>query len=252
MAREKKPEEAGPSKLYLVSFGDTMTTLLAFFIVLCSMADDQSGANLYRGTGSFVNAMDGVGSAGMIAKKLSSKAIALSDSNPLYPVPSDDEKTESGRKGPEEDNGLRSIDREKEELQRFLNEMNRLSQIKKHPSTEGEVVFDLFDRLNKTSPHFTPTYNSVLAQVIPLLRQTPYRAELIVWSKNPGPFALRQAFDLSAGLHDELSQLSQLDDAQQQRLTSFARPWAYSDARRPVISIVMRKVNDSSQNRANK
>ena len=50
MARKKEPDK-GPSQAYLISFGDTMTTLLAFFIVLCSMAEDQTGANLYSGNG---------------------------------------------------------------------------------------------------------------------------------------------------------------------------------------------------------
>lgn len=242
MAREKKPEEAGPSKLYLVSFGDTMTTLLAFFIVLCSLADDQTGANLYNGTGSFVNAMGGSGTSGSLSGDHGARSVQLQAAGPKYPVPTDGEQEDDGKKGPDEDNSLRSIDREKEELQRFLNEMSRLSKVDREPNSEGEVVFDLFERLNRKPPLFTATYNSILSQVIPLLRQPAYRTEIIVWAKNPGPFAIRAAFEQSASMRHELTEMSGLSQQQQGRLSAVARPWAYPDAQRPVVSIVMRKL----------
>ena len=64
MSRKQKPPPSKPSKAYLVSFGDTMTALLAFFIVLNSFAKDQTGANMHSGTGSFVNAMSTSGLPG--------------------------------------------------------------------------------------------------------------------------------------------------------------------------------------------
>ena len=64
MAKKKKAPPSGPSKAYLVSFGDTMTALLAFFIVINSLAQEQTGANLYSGTGSFVSAIGAIGFAG--------------------------------------------------------------------------------------------------------------------------------------------------------------------------------------------
>ena len=64
MAKKKKLEPSVPSKAYLVSFGDTMTALLAFFIVLNSLAKEQTGANMYSGTGSFVSAFSNSGLPG--------------------------------------------------------------------------------------------------------------------------------------------------------------------------------------------
>lgn len=242
MGREKKPEDPGPSKLYLLSFGDTMTTLLAFFIVLCSMATEQTGANSYSGTGSFVNSMSGGGGAGIHSEKLSKRSVNLQSTNPLYPVPSDDE-TQDGNRGPDEDNELRSINREREELQRFLNEMDRLAKVETEAETQGEVVFDLFERLNKEPPLFTPTYNAALSQVVPLLRQPGYRTEIVVWANNPGPFAMRVAFEKSATLWKELSQIAGLSPEDRKRLTAVGRSWHYSDARRPKLSIIVRKVD---------
>ena len=61
MKRIKDQVVSGINKSYLVSFGDTMTALLAFFIVLNSLAEDQTGANLHSGTGSFAVAISGYG-----------------------------------------------------------------------------------------------------------------------------------------------------------------------------------------------
>jgi flagellar motor protein MotB len=55
--RRKKPDDGGPSKAYMLSFGNMMTAQLAFFIVLNSLAQDQTGANLHAGTGSFVRSL---------------------------------------------------------------------------------------------------------------------------------------------------------------------------------------------------
>ena len=69
MVKKKKTPPAAPSKAYLISFGDTMTALLAFFIVINSLAREQTGANLYTGTGSFVNAMNASGLPGRFETK---------------------------------------------------------------------------------------------------------------------------------------------------------------------------------------
>ena len=69
MAKKQKPEMDGPSNAYLMSFGDTMTTLLAFFIVLNSLAAEQTGANLHSGTGSFIQTTRSMGLAGTFKGK---------------------------------------------------------------------------------------------------------------------------------------------------------------------------------------
>lgn len=244
MARQEKPEDPGPSKLYLLSFGDTMTTLLAFFIILCSMADDQSGANLYSGTGSFVNAFDGAGGAGKFSTATSNRAVDLEHASPRYPVPGEDGESGNPATGPDDDNGLRSIDREKEEMQRFLNEIERLADVDKEAETVGEVTFDFFKRLNEEAPVIPPTYNSMLAQVVPVLRANTHRVEVIVWAKNPGPFAVRIATNQSSAVATELVERVGLNDEQQSRLRAVGKPWRFSDHKRPILSVVIRKVEE--------
>ena len=150
MARKQKPEDPPPSKAYLVSFGDTMTTLLAFFIVLCSLANEQTGIDLYEGTGSFVTAMESHGLPGVFHPNTTPNAIERNHKVPNYVAPDlNDHPPEKNATGPDDDNGMRSIQRETEVFQRFLNEMERLATVDRLPETTGEVVFDFFNRLPK-------------------------------------------------------------------------------------------------------
>ena len=173
---------------------------------------------------------------------LSDKAVQLQETSPLYPVPDPEGKADSDPTGPDDDNSKRSIDREKEELQRFLNEMERLAEVNLQARTQGEVTFDFFDRLNRESPYIPPTYNAILAQALPLLRRETHRVEIIVWAKNPGPVAVRLALVQAANVRDELINIAALETQHQKRLRAVGRPWAYSDHKRPIMSIVMRKV----------
>ena len=82
MAKKIKPPDELPSKAWLMSFGDTMTTLLAFFLVLCSMAENQTGMNLYVGTGSFISSLESGGLSGVFPGDKSSRAIWHSATSP--------------------------------------------------------------------------------------------------------------------------------------------------------------------------
>ena len=244
MARREKPEEPGPSKLYLVSFGDTMTTLLAFFIVLCSLAEDQTGMNLYSGTGSFVRAMNGFGLPGAFSGDNSARTFQLQATSPLYLVPDpEDSEPERNPTGPDaEDNKLRSIDREQDEFKRFLNEMERSSEVTTEPTTEGEVTFDFFAPLNSTAPLLPVGYNDIMSQVLPLLRRETHRVEITVWAATPSPSAWTRAAEQAAGVADEISKTANLNETHRRRLRTTARPWMYKDVKRPVLTITMRRV----------
>ena len=86
MSGRKKRESSAPSKAYLVSFGDTMTALLAFFIVLNSLAKEQTGANMHSGTGSFVNAFSSTGLPGHLSGSRSSDVIQQEAQKPIYAI----------------------------------------------------------------------------------------------------------------------------------------------------------------------
>lgn len=249
MARKIKPPDPLPSKAYLVSFGDTMTTLLAFFIVLCSLAEDQTGANLYRGTGSFVKALDGAGLPGPFPSDTSSNAIVRDASSPLYLAENlDSNNEESNPTGPDDDdNGMRVLDRDEEVYQRYLNELERLTKVDKLPEVQGEIVFDIMNRYNLKPPLLSEEYRKAIAKVLPLLRRNTHRVELIVWATMPSPTAWKKASDTASQLSDEIAALSNLNDEHFARFTAVGKTWPFKDARRPYVSIVVRKVSTESK-----
>ena len=247
MARKQKPEEPGPSKAWLVSFGGTMTSLLAFFIVLCSLAEDQTGVNLHSGTGSFIRSLNGFGLSGLFPSDKSARTFQMQAFSPLYLADNpDSDETDPNPSGPDpEDNGIRSIDREQDEFKRFLNEMERASKVETEASTVGEVTFDFFEPLNATSPHLPESYADIMNQVLPLLRRATHRVEVVVWATTPARSAWMRAAEQAASVAEEVSARANLDESQRNRLRATSRPWIYKDVKRPILTITMRRVHDT-------
>lgn len=246
MARKKSQPSFGPSQAYIVSFGDMMTALLAFFIVLCSLAEEQTGANLHSGTGSFVQALNGFGLPGAFRSDTSKRAVSLKEPSPLYIVDSDDSKTENNPIGSDDsDNGLRVIDREQEEVQRFVNEMKRLSDVAKLPGIQGEVTFDFFDKLNPAGPLLPKKFDKVIAQLLPLFQRRDYQIEVVVWATTPSQSAWSRAIGQSRAIAREIAAKCRLSSSQRSHLSSQGRPWLYSDVKRPVFSILVRRLSTS-------
>lgn len=243
MARKKSTESFGPSQAYIVSFGDMMTALLAFFIVLCSLAEEQTGANLHAGTGSFVRVLNGFGLPGAFSTGTSSRAVSLQQPGPLYIVGADGEQSDNEAKGPDQnDNGLRVIDREQEQLQRFVNEMNRLSKVGELPKVAGEVTFDFFESFGASGPLLPKKFDRIMVQLVPLFKDPSYRVDVIVWATTPGPSAWSRATRQSTMVAQEIAAKCGLSAEQRVRLQSSGKPWLHSDAKRPVFSIIVRRV----------
>jgi len=244
-AERKKSESSGPSKAYLVSFGDTMTTLLAFFIVLVSLAEEQTGANLHAGTGSFVRAVQSFGLPGIFSEKKSKLATQFSAGGPKYQLEEADEPTGSHRLGPDDDSDtLTVLDRERERFQRFLTEMERLVDRQEEWGEKARASFDLYTPLAKEPPYLTEAHMKVLSAVLPPLRRPGYRVFLIVWAATPKDTAWRRAAAQAQAAADYFAHTAMLDSQARSRLVPLARTWLYSDVRRPVVSIVVARVGD--------
>ncbi len=244
MARKKKPPPSGPSNAYLMSFGDTMTTLLAFFIVLNSLAQDQTGANLHAGTGSFMKTMASGGMQTNLIEDRQKSLIKMDDSRPLYVVPSEDNKEPDGSAlGPDKtDDGVRVIDREKEDFERFINELEKLSELKEQPDVRGEAVFDYFNKMGTDGTLLTEEYRAAMAEVIPLLYQPNYRVEVIVWATTPATSAWKRAAIQAKTITNEIAKLGALKPRQQLRLRGTSKLWFDKKAKRPILTIVTRKL----------
>lgn len=254
MARKQKPPEKGPSKAYLVSFGDTMTTLLAFFIIMNSLAKEQTGANMHSGTGSFVRALNSLGMPGGAAAKHSDNAISRNDTSPLYVVPNaDDQPPEMNPTGPdEEDDHQRVIDHEADQFERFMVEMKRLMEGDSQPDISGEIVFDFFDRLNRTSPYLREVHLRAFAPIIPQLRNERYQIDVVVWATMPSQTAWTRATRQAAGVADEIAMMLRLPPRDRERLTSAGRVWISSTEKRPVVTLVVRRRSGRSDAEVNR
>jgi hypothetical protein len=242
MPREKKAPPSGPNNGYLISFGDTMTALLAFFIVLNSLADDQTGANLHRGTGSFITAFKSFGLPGVFKDGRSQQAIQMEEWGPLYVVPPDaPEETNAGSSGKDPDSDTRIVDSESEAFQRFINELGRIHPASSLPEVVGEVSFDSMDHFPDEAPLLTPGLKETLKNVAPLLRQNQYTVEIVVWAPTPSDTAWKRTAEQASQLRQEaVAWLKPGRDAAQ-RLTSASRTWFSPTIKRPVASVVLRR-----------
>jgi len=244
VARKIKPPDELPSKAWLMSFGDTMTTLLAFFIVLCSMAEDQSGANLHTGTGSFLKTLS-TGGMGSFSGDSSNRALHFDDTSPLY-MTDTEEEAEPGSKnrGPDdEDNGVSSKDREQEEFMRCLNEMEKIANLDVKASTVGETTFDFFEKLDKEPPFLPSSFPKIATRIFPLLRKDTHRVELIVWATTPGNSARQRASIQASAIVQEILGQASVSNEDAQHIVGISRTWPYKDIKRPILSVVIRRVD---------
>lgn len=243
MAKCKRCPPGGPNRGYLVSFGDTMTALLAFFIVLNSLADEQTGANLHAGTGSFVRALNSLGLPSLYPGSRSSQTFQQKVTGPQYLVGDDSQEDSTDRLGPDQDpNEMRIVDREQEEFDRFLQEMKSQYSVQSGRERTGEVTFDFFEPLSESEegPLLSPRVAQAIARLLPVVSQPGREFEITVWATTPSESAWRRAVEQSAAIADEVAAGNGLSPPARQRIISVGRPWLWSDAQRPVLSITAR------------
>ncbi|MGI9516978.1 MAG: flagellar motor protein MotB [Pirellulaceae bacterium] len=239
--RERKPPSK-PSNAYLISFGDTMTAMLAFFIVLNTLAKEQTGANLHAGTGSFITAINSMGLPGLFSGDSSKQVTQMQDASPKYMVNDDQDSDDPSGHGPDdEDNELRVVDRDMENMQRVIVELEQQFQVELTSLETSSVAFDLFDRLGKDENILPASARKVLAQSMGTMSRPGYRMEVNLWSPTPSATALarttKQAFQVRQAIRREFPVLNRRDDA----IRATANLWPHSDDRRPIMSIILIK-----------
>lgn len=249
MSRKQKPPPAPPSKAYLVSFGDTMTALLAFFIVLNSFAQEQTGAQMYVGTGSFVNAAKNIGLPGGFFGDKSGSLVEKEAPKPIYAFGDpDDEQTHEKQLGDDEnpDDG-RIVDRQEDNFKRFLTEMNRQFAINEHAPTKKQIVFDSFEKLNKPREDkdrpLKENAIQIASEAITKLINDDFEIEIVVWAAMPSRLAMGTAMETALTIEKQIDSAFLLNELQRSRLSVSAKPWLFSDAKRPKVSFVLSKMD---------
>ncbi|MEO2026882.1 MAG: flagellar motor protein MotB [Fuerstiella sp.] len=238
---------SGPNQSYLISFGDTMTALLAFFIILNTLAEEQTGANLHAGTGSFMEAVDKFGLAGKVSGELSALAFQQNAVGPKYIVPDPEGRpSEADALGPDDDSdNIRIVDRTKDDYQRFLQQLRQVNNLKQDRDVKGEVTFDILAKLPPRSAGtlINDELKAALTGVGPMLRRDDYVVEITVWTTTPSQSAWSRALSQSKRIHDEAVRLLRLAPNQLTRLTAVAQPWISKTVKRPTASVTLRRLS---------
>jgi flagellar motor protein MotB len=250
MARKLKPPPEKPSKAYLVSFGDTMTALLAFFIVLNSFSKEQTGANMYSGTGSFMNTSKNIGLPGGSLGDRSRLTAQKKAPSPIYAVANDKENSDSvKRDGPDSDpDDKRIIDRQTENFKRFLANIDKSFSLEETPPTKSQIVLDSFENLNKPKKGepYRPLGKSAIriaAEAIMKLGSDDFKLEVIVWSNMPGEKPMLRTMDKAIGVQEQIDAMFTLTPQQRSRLHVSSKPWLFADAIRPRLSFAISRLD---------
>lgn len=248
MARKPKKPVEKPSKAYLVSFGDTMTALLAFFIVLNSFAKEQTGANMHSGTGSFMNSSTSIGLPGGVIGDRTRMMVPKEKPSPIYAVESNKPKsTMQDRLGPDDEpDQKRIIDRQTENFKRFLTNIARDFKVDETPPTRSQIVFDSFEKFEK-SEEFGTSINQksirLISEAILKLGRDDFKLEIVVWANMPSKRSLVVASGKAISIRKQVLKLFRLSERQKKRFTVSAKPWLFSDAARPKVSFVVSKLD---------
>ena len=242
MARKKKAPPAPASKAYLVSFGDTMTALLAFFIVINSLSKDQTGANLHSGTGSFVSAVSSIGIPGTVPGQASKLVNPRDAPSPIYALSENLKKDGEDSVGPDpENNHEKVIDRDKESYQRFLYEIERVFELQQQPSKTGQIAFDSFEPFDLKTGSLSKHAIQLAAETVPLLQNPDSSLEIIVWVPVPSNTVINKMLIKSEQVKKEIESKFWTKSNWKSRLRITVKPWLFTDAKRPVITFVVAK-----------
>lgn len=164
MSRKGSPkEDRGPGvPAYIVTFSDMVTLLLTFFVMLLSMAEDQSQELFEIGQTSFKRALADFGVSGFVVSKAS---------GPEFDYPKAKHKMDEGQDEPEQ----RAIDPDTEMTRRVILELERTMKIS--PSqitgqTKNFLITDIHFRpdnwdLDDEAKSFLERYSKDLQESIP-------------------------------------------------------------------------------------
>ncbi len=243
MAKKEKKLPEGPNMGYLVSFGDTMTALLAFFIVLNSLAKEQTGANLYSGSGSFVSAVRSLGVSGAFQGDRSKNMAPKNAPSPYYKIGDEDSQMDVGNGNDEEGNSNRSINQEVEDFERMLRAMEKNFKVTRSPDVDNQQVIDTFEKLGD-DPRLNEKALKSVSEAITYLNRGNFRIEVVVWATSPAPTAVIRSIRQAADVREEIAQKFNLSPSKAKRLNATGKPWLFGDAKRPTLSMYVRRISD--------
>lgn len=220
-----------------------MTALLAFFIVMNSLATDQTGANLYSGTGSFINVSEGMGIPGLFVSGRSTYPLQMHQPAPIYIVGDDDDETVDNNSTGPADTGEETIvkDFEQDQLERFLKQMQEDNAVTPEDTIQGEIAFDMMKALPRDEDIFIDELKKQMLELSPALRRRGYELQVQVWATTPAPSAWMRAAGQAEELQRRIPEFLQLTGEDSLKIKAIAGPWHTADLERPSVSLLVRK-----------
>ncbi len=217
-----------------------MTAMLAFFIVLNTLAKEQTGADLHTGTGSFIAAISSMGLPGTMTSSSSKHVLQMKDASPKYIVRDEKMKEELHGDGPDEkSNQMKILDREKDNLQRSIVEWEQHFEIEMESEESSAVTIDLFQPLGKGENILPKDAKKVLVESLALLSRPGYRLEIDVWAPTPSKTAIarmtKSTTEIKQALRSQFPMLFSNGD----NIRCRVKLWPLSDEKRPVMSITI-------------
>jgi hypothetical protein len=215
---------------WMMSYADMATILLAMFIVLSALSRDQTGVTFQRATGSLADAREAFGLPGLFST--SSRPIEFEGPTPRYAYA-------PGVDSAGDENPDRVLDGDEENLKRFVQEIRRQFPCERQPAVAGRVIVDLYEPLGKKAPYLTASHTGAIHQLLPMLEQSKYRLQLIVWAPTPAPAVWARAVDRASLVLREFAKGADLEESTSRRISPEGQPWRYRDIRRPALSLVL-------------
>jgi len=157
----KREETKKGAPAYIVSFSALMTIMLTFFILMCTMANEQEAGLLAAGTGSFIHNINAFGLPGLLPGHRTT--VDLGEGRPQFAVPrSEVEQTQ----GTDADLLYRRV---------IALEPVRLARaLAQYFNEEEELRFPLDVHFEPGSARLTPQDRKTLWPLVRRLRMVPY------------------------------------------------------------------------------
>ena len=197
---------------------------------------------MYSGTGSFVRAFASSGMPGGLPGNRSSDMIQQKSQKPIYALAENLDKNESpeGRVGPDDtDKKDRILDRDKENFQKFLDDMENQFGLKTLAPLRNQVVFDSFQPWDPDTGQMSRHAMELLSESISKLKQPDLQIEIIVWASLPSEVGIEAGLKKTVELRSQVEKFFWVKPNDRSRISYRVKPWLFSDALRPQLSVVM-------------
>jgi hypothetical protein len=160
---------------------------------------------------------------------------------PLYALPENLSQNDYNIGPDDTDENQRVLDRDKEQFQKFLDDIEATFGLQTHLPIAAQTVFDSFEPWDRQTGLLSSHAIQLLSESVGKLRQPEVRLEVIVWATMPSGKNLQAKLDKSVRLRAQVEKLFWLNSGQKSRIRYSVKPWLFSDAKRPVVSVVYSK-----------